>query len=142
MKKILILSLALAVSATAFAQGFNAKISSAEPKEPKFLLVSIATNNVAVKVGTNSTIVTRATFYGYKAVGTNTAPTANVATAYVGYVDTAGGSGVTATRPVMLDAITAGGSFTRAADGVKFDLANIYVLGGTNDDKVLVKYEQ
>ena len=131
---------ALAVTQLA-AQGFNAGISRAEFKAPQFLLVSIASTNVAVLVGTNSTLVTSATFYGFKAVATNAAPTANVATAYVGYVDTAGGAGVTATRPVIVDTITAGGSFTLARDGVKFNLNNIYVLG-TNADKVLVKYEQ
>lgn len=140
-KTIMGLALAALVVTNLAAQGFNAGISRAEFKAPKFLLVSIASTNVAVLVGTNSTLVTSATFYGYKTVSTNAAPTANVASAYVGYVDTAGGSGVTATRPVIVDTITAGGSFTLARDGVKFNLNNIYVLG-TNADKVLVKYEE
>ena len=124
-----------------WAQGFNASISRAEYKAPKFLLISIASTNVTVLVGSNSTLVTSATFYGFKAVTTNAAPTTNVATAYVGYLDADGGSGVTPPRPVILDTIPKGQSITLQRDGVKFNLNQLYVLG-TNADKVLVRYEQ
>jgi hypothetical protein len=121
-----------------WAQGFNASISRAEYKAPKFLLIALLR-----PMWPCSSIppVTSATFYGFQAVTTNAAPTTNVATAYVGYLDSDGGSGVTPPRPVILDTIPKGQSITLQRDGVKFNLNQIYVLG-TNADKVLVRYEQ
>lgn len=122
------------------AQGLNNKITSNEPKVSQVAFITLATGTAAACASTD-TMFTSATFYGVKTVANNAAPTANGASAYLGWKDTAAVA-VTVNTPVITDTITAGSSvILRATPGQKYNLANIYVLG-TTGDKVLIIYEQ
>ena len=120
--------------------GLNAKISSAEPKGAKFLVVTLATGT-AVQASTTNLQFTSATFYGVKAVSATAAPTANTASAYVGFTDATGASGVAAASPAFCDTITAGSYVSLAQTGTKYNLQEIYFLG-TTGDKILIVYTQ
>lgn len=125
----------------ALGQGaLNAKISSADPKAPGFLFVTLATGT-AVQGSTTNLQFTSATFYGYKAVSATAAPTFNTASAYLGFVDTPGTSGVAAGSPAFHETITSGSYMVLAPIGTKYNLKDIYFLG-TTGDKILVVYSQ
>ena len=125
----------------AFGQGaLNADMGKAQPKAPKFLFVTLATGT-AVQASTTNLQFTAATFYGVKAVSATAAPTANTATAYVGFKDATGASGVSADAPAFCDSITAGSYVSLQQTGTKYNLQDIYFLGSTGD-KILIVYTQ
>lgn len=121
-------------------QALNSKISAAEPKAAKFLFVTLATGT-AVQASATDLQFTSATFYGVKAVSATAAPTVNGASAYVGFKDATGASGVSADSPAFCDTITAGSYVSLVQTGAKYNLKDIYLLG-TTGDKVLVVYTQ
>lgn len=136
-----LLFLLLALPAGAQTVGLNAKLSSAEPKGNSFFLVTLTNGSYTRPVATNFAF-TSATFYGYRSVATNAAPTTNASPAYIGYLDSAGDSGVTAGAPAMFDTIGAGSYLgLKAPPGTKYDLSKFYFTGA-NSDKVLIVYEQ
>lgn len=120
--------------------GLNAKITSADPKSAKFLFVTLATGT-AVQASTTNLQFTSATIYAYKAVSATAAPTANTSSAYVGWVDTPGASGVAAGSPAFVETIVPGSFLGLAPIGVKYDLKDLYCLGATGD-KILIVYSQ
>lgn len=119
--------------------GLNAKISSAEPKTNAFVWVTLATGTNAVASSTNRWF-TAATFYGYKAATNNAAPTANTATAYIGFKDPAA-TVTTADTPAIVDTIAAGSWLALQRTGTKYNLADVYFVGSTGD-KILIVFEQ
>lgn len=120
--------------------GLNADMGKAQAKGAKFLFVALSTGT-AVQASTTNLQFTAATFYGVKAVSATAAPTANTGTAYVGFVDAAGASGVTAGQPAFCDSITAGSYVSLQQIGTKYDLKDLYFLGSTGD-KILIVYTQ
>lgn len=118
----------------------NADMSKAQPKAPKFLFVTLATGT-AVQASATNLQFTAATFYGVKAVSATAAPTANTGTAYIGFTDATGASGVAAASPAFCDSITAGSYVSLAQTGTKYNLQDIYLLG-TTGDKILIVYTQ
>lgn len=138
---LLVVWLSVALSALpVLGQGLNAAITKAEPKSPKFLFVTLATGT-AVQASTTNLQFTSATFYGVKAVSATAAPTVNGASAYIGFADATGASGVAAASPAFCDTITAGSYVALQQTGTKYDLQSIYFLG-TTGDKVLIVYTQ
>jgi len=118
----------------------NSAITKAEPKSPKFLFVTLATGTAVQAITTNLQF-TAATFYGVKAVSATAAATVNTASAYVGFKDATGASGVAADSPAFCDTITSGSYVSLQQTGTKYDLKDIYFLG-TTGDKILVVYTQ
>lgn len=119
--------------------GMNAKITSAEPKTNNFMWVTLTTGTAVAASSTNLSF-TAATFYGYKAVANNAAPTANTAAAYIGFKDPAGVL-VSAGTPALVDTIAANSFLAIARIGTKYNLADVYLLG-TTGDKVLIVFQQ
>jgi hypothetical protein len=120
--------------------GLNSGMSKAEPKAAQYKFVTLATGT-AVQASTTNLQFTAATFYGVKAVSATAAPTANTESAYVGFKDATGASGVTANSPAFCDTITAGSYVSLTQTGTKYDLKDVYFLG-TTGDKVLIVYTQ
>lgn len=132
--------LAIAAPGAAQTVGLNGKLSSAEPKTNAFVWVTLVTGTNVAATATNPTMFSAATFYGYKSATNNAAPTANTASAYIGYKDTAG-TITTANTPAVFDTITAGSYLGLRTIGVKYNLSQFYFVG-TTGDKVLIVYEQ
>lgn len=134
------LGLLLLMPWAAGAQGLNAAMSKAESKGMKYLFVSL-TNSTAVQASQSDLLFTSATFYGVKGVSATAAPTNNTASAYVGFKDATGASGVSADSPAFVEAITSGSFLGLGQTGTKYNLRDIYFLGSTGD-KILILYTQ
>lgn len=140
MKTILFSLQLLAFSLLAHGQALNAKITSAEPKTPRFLIVN-CTNNVPTACSVTDLQFTTATFYGYQGTSTNAAPTNNAAVAYIGFKDT-NGVAVATGKPGMVQAIAAGSWVAiKAPPGTKYNFADMAIVG-TTGDRVLITFEQ
>lgn len=142
-KILLAAAVCLTTVAVLWAQGtvsLNNKLSSNEPKVPRFVSVTLSTGT-AVAGSATDLLFTSAMFYGVKTVVSNAAPTANTATAYIGYLDN-DGAVVTVGTAAIIDTIPAGGSLLmRAVPGEKYNLKDFYFLG-TTGDKVIVQLSQ
>lgn len=115
------------------------RLAACENKPSNFLAPIVLTGS-AQQVSTTDLFVTSVTFYGFKAVANNAAPTANATDTQLGYTDYAG-TLVTANQSAFLDTIPAGSSVTeRAPLGTKYNLKDFWVLG-TATDKIVVGYE-
>lgn len=141
MKRLLfVVALGLAVTASAQTVSLNAKISSAEPKTNAFFWVTL-TNGAYARPTATPVMFTSATFYGYKHVTNNAAPTTNASPAYIGYLDVAGAATTTNT-PAIFDTIGAGSYLgLRAPPGTKYDLSQFFFTGA-DGDKVFIVFEQ
>jgi len=116
------------------------RLSNADPKKPKFLIITLSTGT-SVQASLTNLQFTTATFYGYKAVSATAAPTVNSSSAYLGFVDATGGSGVSQGSPAFIETITPGSYITLSPIGTKYNLMDMYFLGSTGD-KVLVVYSE
>lgn len=132
----------LLFAVSAFGQAQNNNINSAQPKQPKFLLVAVTTGAATQVVSTNL-FTTTATFYGWKTLSATTGPTANTAPCFAGFVDANGDSGVTPGQPAFCVTIATGAAvpWDQCMGGTKLDLSKVYVTG-TTGDKVLIVYTQ
>lgn len=140
-KLLVLVVLSVVAALPVMGQGsFNSDIGKAQPKAPKFLLVTLATGT-AVQASSTSLQFTTAVCYGLKTLSATAAPTANTASAFIGWVDSSGASGVTPGLPAFTDTIAAGAQVKLEQSGAKFDLNNLYLLG-TTGDKVLIVYTQ
>ena len=118
------------------------QIKSCEYKSRKLLLVALTTGT-PIQASATSLQFIRAQFYGYKSLSNTAGPTNNTSSAQLGYLDASNIVGGGANKPAFTDTITAGSSLTiaDAKPGVKYDLADIWLAGATNDSIVIV-YEQ
>lgn len=128
-------------AAAAFGQttGLNAKLTSADPKSPKILVVPLGTGTNIQASATNLQF-TYATLYGYTGFATNAVPTNNSAAVAVGWVDNEGRT-TNAASPIYVDSIAAGSYLGLGKTGVKYDLKDLYFRGSTGD-KVIIVFEQ
>lgn len=117
------------------------RVAACENKPTNFLAPVTLTTGTAVQVSTADRFVTSVTFYGFRAVANNAAPTANANTTQLGYTDYAGAL-VAANTPAFLDVIPGGSAITEAAPlGTKYNLKDFWLLG-TTGDKIVVGYQQ
>lgn len=135
-----LLGLLLLVTLAAFGQALNSKITSADPKRPHFKVITLATGTAVAGSATDLQF-TSATFYGYSAVSDTAAPTANASSAYLGFTDPDGGSGLLEGDPVLTETILPGSYVALAPIGTKYNLADLRFLGATGD-KILIVYSQ
>ena len=135
----ILLFLGLTLAAGAQTMGLNAKITSADPKQVKFKLVSLTTGTNVVASSTNLQF-TAATFYGYKSATNNAVFTTNSAAVYVGWKDSLGVL-TTSNTPAIVDTISPGSYLGLSKTGAKYNLADLYFVGSTGDS-VVIAYEE
>ncbi len=121
--------------------GLTNQMKSCNIKTPIILKVPLTTAT-AVQASAASLQFTKATFYGYKAVSSTATPTNNAATAYIGTLDVANGSGAGVNSTPFVTPITAGAAVVVGGiAGNKYDLSQFWLLG-TSTDFVFIVLEQ